>query len=347
MRSCAALLALLAVSATAGTDLTSDNSLDLELEGYIYLRYTFYGEEAAIPDDAFSLRRAGIKTDFELSSDLSGQLQVETRTDEIYLKDCFAEWRPLEMADLTLGLFKVPFGLNTLTGSWDLYSPEHTEGDAELTDLRYAERDLGAMLTFGPTDFSELMLCASNGEGPSLEAADRELQYTARAAAELPEGVILGLNATRLRVGQEDPESIEGYECSAPQTAWGADADWSRPLGSRMLVGLTAEYLEADNWMQAEVIDGEEPPLLQDLWGRARLTWYPRSAGRLKRIDLSLLYERIDTGDGKGHRQVIMPALTVWPADTWRVRLAGMTHLTEAEFDDDYTDITLEMGAVF
>jgi len=347
MRSCAALLALLAVQAAAQAGLTTDNALDLELEGYVYLRYTAYGQEGSIPDDAFELRRAGLKADFDLSSSLGGQLQVETRTDEIYLKDCYAEWEPADAAGLTLGLFKTPFCLNTLSGSWDLYSPEHSLSDAELSDLYYAGRDLGAMLTVRPYGPVEIMFCVSNGSPPELEPEDRELQYTARAEAEIPGNVTLGLNGSRLRLGQEDPQSVEGYECSGPQTAWGVDARWSRPLGSRMEAGLSAEYIEADNWWEADVLEGAEAPLLKDLWGRGRLTWYPRSGGHVERIDLAVGYETLDAGDGSGCHRLVTPAITVWPADTWRVRMAGMNHGLDTASDDRYTDLMLELGAIF
>ena len=347
MRSCVVLLALLTAHAAAQTGLTSDNALDLELEGYVYLRYTIYGQEGSIPDDAFELRRAGLKTDFDLSSSLSGQLQLETRTDEVFLKDCYAAWAPADYAGLTLGLFKAPFCLNTLTGSWDLYSPEHSLGDAELSDLYYAGRDLGAMLTVHPYGPAQLMLCVSNGGAPELEPEDRELQYTARAEAEFPGNVTLGLGGTRLRLGQEDPESVEGYVRSDPQTAWGVDGRWSRPLGNRTEAGLTAEYVEADNWSEADVLDGAEAPLLKDIWARGRLTWYPRFGGHVERIDLALDYEAIDAGSGIGGHRMLTPAVTVWPADTWRVRLAGMTHSFDGASDEQYSDIVLELGAVF
>ena len=347
MRPCVALLALLAVHAAAQTDLTTDNALDLELEGYVYLRYTVFGQEGSIPDDAFELRRAGLKADFDLSASLGGQLQLETRTDEIFLKDCYVEWEPADYAGLALGLFKKPFCLNTLNGSWDLYSPEHSLGHGELSDLYYAGRDLGAMLSLRPYGPAELMLCVSNGGPPELEPEDREIQYTARAEAELPGSVTLGLNGSRLRLGQEDPESVEGYDCSDPQMAWGMDLRWSRPLGSRTEIGLAAEYLEADNWSEAEVLEGAAAPLLKDIWGRGRLTWYPRSGGQVERIDLAVGYGDVDTGDGSGHHRLLTPAVTVWPADTWRIRLAGMAHSLEVGADEEYTDIILELGAVF
>lgn len=346
MRFCKLILAL-AASAFAQTELTTDNSLDLELEGYAYLRYTTYGEEGSIPDESFEVRRAGMKADFALPSDLSGQLQLETRTDRVFLKDCFVEWEPLTPATITLGLFKVPFCANTLSGSWDLYSPEHTEGDGELSDLRFAGRDLGAMLSAEPTGFLHLSLCVSNGGPPELDPEDRELQHTARVVAELPGSVTLGLAGSRLRVGQEDPESVEGYVRSDPQAAWGADASWSRALGPRIEVGLACEYLEADNWLRAEVLEGAPAPLLRDLWGRGRITWYPGIAGRVERIDLSVRWERIDGSSQGDERKVLCPSLTVWPADTWRLRLAGMNNSSESGMDDNYTDFLLEMGAVF
>ncbi|MFO7950493.1 MAG: hypothetical protein R6U36_09010 [Candidatus Fermentibacteraceae bacterium] len=347
MRLCAALLALLAASAAARTDVTTDNALDLDLEGYVYLRYGVYGQEGSIPDDAFELRRAGLKTDFALSSNLGGQLQVETRTDEIYLKDCYAEWEPADRVGLTLGLFKVPFCLNTLNGAWDLYSPEHSLGHGELSDLYYAGRDLGAMLSISPYGPAELMLCVSNGGPPEPEPEDRELQYTARAEAEIPGNVTLGLSGSRLRLGQEDPQSVEGYESSDPQMAWGVDARLSRPLSNRVEAGLTAEYLEADNWLEAEVLEGAEAPIMKDIWARGRLTWYPSSGGRVERIDLAVGYETLDTGDGSGYHRLLTPAVTIWPADTWRIRMAGMTHSFDVGADEEYTDIILELGAEF
>jgi len=67
----------------------------------------------------------------------------------------------------------------------------------------------------------------------------------------------------------------------------------------------------------------------------------------VERIDLSVGYEDVETGDGSGHHRLLSPALTVWPADTWRIRLAGMAHSLEVAADEEYTDIVLELGAVF
>ena len=337
----------LAAAATAQSDVETDNALEFELEGYVYLRYTIHGQEAAIPDDEFSLRRAGLKADFSLSDNLQGQLQVETRVDEVSLKDCYAVWSPFPAAELTLGLAKVPFCMNSLAGSWDLYSPEHALCDELLSELAYAGRDLGTILSLSPLEDLRVQAGVSNGNPPEQDPADRELQYTLRAEADLPAGIALGLNGTRLSVGEEDPGAVEGYVSSDPLSAWGADLRWSRALSPRVETGLAGEYLQADNWMEALVLEGEEAPLMKAVWTRGSLTWYPYMAGGIDRVDLSMQYERVDPGGDEVVHQLITPTLGVWPSSTWRIRLSGTTHLLDAEYQDDYTDITLELAAIF
>jgi hypothetical protein len=347
MRASLAAPALIVAASVAMTDVSSDNSLSLELEGYAYLRYSVYGSDGSVPDDAFVLRRAGLKADFELPAALSGQLQVETRTDEVFLKDCYVDLAPLETAEARVGLFKVPFCRATMVGSWELRSPEHAICDDALTGLAYAGRDLGAMVSARPIRPLRAFLCLSNGGPPEDAPDDREQQYAARAELDGPGGLRLGAGLTRLRVGEADPSLPQGYVRSAVQRAWSSDLSWSFVPGPRVELGLAGEYAEADNWLDAAVLEGEDPPLMRCLWTSAYVDWYPRSAGRIDRIDLSVRYERLDPGGGEATHQVISPTVGAWPADTWRVRLGGMTHLFSTEYGDDYTDIVLELGMVF
>ena len=268
------LTILMAATVSADVDVENENADSFILSAYARVRYSLFGGALTIPDRSFSIESSGLTADFDINDNLAGQLQLEIKPDEIFLKDCYILWEPFNAIELQAGQFKKPFCLNTLTSTWDLQAIDHSITHRELSNLLYSGRDIGVTGILNPDAvwLPRLSLGVFNGS-PDAINQDNEIQYVGRAEFDLPLGITFGADLSALRFGEADTESVDGYTCSARQKAMGADLQLNIEINSDFSFLLRSEYLRGDNWQMVNVIDGVDPPEFQTWWVTGGITW--------------------------------------------------------------------------
>ncbi len=268
------LTIFMAATVSADVDVENANANTFMLSAYARVRFSEFGGALTIPDRSFSIESAGLTADFDIYNNLNGQLQLEIKPDEIFLKDCYILWEPFNAIELQAGQFKKPFCLNTITSSWNLQAIDHSITHRELSDLLYSGRDIGVagILNPGPVWLPRLSLGVFNGSPAALNQ-DNEIQYVGRAEFDLPLGIMVGADLSALRFGEEDPESVDGYTCSARQKAMGVDLQLGIEINRDFSFLLRSEYLRGDNWQMVNVIEGVDPPEFQTWWVTGGITW--------------------------------------------------------------------------
>ncbi len=261
-------------AAHADIDIENDMAENFTLSVYARIRFSDFGGALVIPDRTFSIESAGLTADFDITNNTEGQLQLEVKPDEIFLKDCFILWEPFDFLGVQAGKFKKPFCLNTITSTWDLQAIDHSITHRELKDLVYSGRDIGSVFIVNPdiTGSPELSIGIFNGSPDSLNQ-DNEIQYVGRAEFELPWNIIVGADLTTLRFGEENEYSVEGYICSAKQIAMGGDLEFAAELSRDFSLLIRGEFIRGDNWALADVIEGDDPPEFQTWWFTSGIAW--------------------------------------------------------------------------
>ncbi len=344
------VILLVPVCASATVDVENTNAEAFTLSCNLFMRYTVYGELNVIPDEAFSLRRASLSAEFTLSDNLDGELQIETRPTEIYLKDCFLNWEPANWAGLKAGQFKKPFGLNTLTSSWNLLTLDHSLVHWMATDLNYSGRDLGLEVTLSPSGqyLPVLTVGVFNGSALGIEKDNNENQYVARCLFSLPGGIELGGGLSSIRLGEPDPAVPSGYSSSTRQWCKGADISFAGNVTNDLEILAVAEYVKGPNWMLVDVIAGEEAPDFSSFWASIGGVWRLRNVPGLRSLEAYLSYDTIRPESDDAEETLISPIIGVWFSRSIRVRFGACIHTFENMFAmEDYTDYILEAAVNF
>ena len=340
------LLTVLIVTAAAlaDVDVENDNAENFTLSVYARIRFSEFGGALVIPDRSFGIESAGLTADFDITDNTEGQLQLEIRPDDIFLKDCYILWEPLNLIGLQAGRFKKPFCLNTLTSTWDLQAIDHSITHRELTDLLYSGRDIGSVLILDPeSEFLPVCtFCIFNGS-PDAINQDNEIQYAGRAEFELPCDIIVGADLTSLRFGEENLETVDGYICSARQTAMGVDLQFETELGRDFSLLMRGEFIRGDNWAAADIINGEDPPEFQTWWFTGGVTWKTGKAS-LDNISASLSMGSWEPDRSVGSREdELVMTLSVDTGTPVTFRAAMAAHRPHnIMFEENRTDYILE-----
>ncbi len=267
-------VSLLASGTLADVDVENDNAENFTLSVYARIRFSEFGGALVMPDKSFGIESTGLTADFDITDNTEGQLQLEIRPDDIFLKDCYILWEPFDFLGAQAGKFKKPFCLNTLTSTWDLQAIDHSITHRELSNLLYSGRDIGSVLILDP-QLEYLPTCTFgifNGS-PNALNQNNEIQYAGRAEFELPCDIVVGTDLTSLRLGEVDEFSVEGYTCSARQQAIGGDLQFETELGREFSLLLRGEFIRGDNWSAADVISGDDSPEFQTWWFTGGVTW--------------------------------------------------------------------------
>ena len=340
------LLTVLIVTAAAlaDVDVENDNAENFTLSVYARIRFSEFGGALVIPDRSFGIESAGLTADFDITDNTEGQLQLEIRPDDIFLKDCYILWEPFDFLGAQAGRFKKPFCLNTLTSTWDLQAIDHSITHRELSDLLYSGRDIGSVLILDPR-FEYLPTCTFgifNGS-PDALIQNNEIQYAGRAEFELPYDIVVGADLTSLRLGEEDEFSVEGYSFSPRQTAMGADLQFETELGKDFLFLIRGEFVRGDNWPLANVIEGDVPPEFQTWWFTGGIT-FETDKPSLESISASLSMGSWEPDRSVGSREdelVITLSVDTGTPVTFRAAMAAhRPH--NIMFEEDRTDYILE-----
>jgi hypothetical protein len=347
-RSPLVLFAMILIAGQAAADINVENgeAESFLLSAYARIRYSEFGGPLTVPDRSFTIESAGLTADFTVTDEVDGQLQLEAVPGEITVKDCFLRWEPLPSARLQAGQFKKPFCLNALRSTWDLHSIDHSISDRELFDLLYSGRDIGAELRVSPgiPYVPELSLGVFNGSSDP-ENQDSELQYAARMEVEFPYSITLGVDATMLRFGEPDIESVSGYMVSARQQAVGADLRFETDISDRLSTVLMGELIRGDNWAEADVVHGADAPSFQTWWVTGGLTWKTRTP-LLKAVSASVCMASWRPDRSLSSREDELTVTLGFDTGTpVSVQMAAVHHMpTDIPAESDRTDYLLEMA---
>jgi phosphate-selective porin len=173
-------LFLFSVPATADEEkdeFTLVASQSLELSGYTQVRYTRTDEDI----NGFRIRRARAGLKGEILKKINYALQIDASKSPILL-DARVEITFSPYARLTLGQFKVPFGLENLTSSSALDTINRSQTVENLCpgrDIEAQGRDIGVALS-GKFSRIEYNLGVFNGEGSNRTDTNEKKDLVAR-----------------------------------------------------------------------------------------------------------------------------------------------------------------------
>ena len=317
----------------------------LELSGQVYARYVNLGDVSWGPSSEFLIRRASLTAKAGVGSNIEAELEIEARTDEVYLKDCLVSWSPSEALELVVGNFKKPFCLATTMSNWNLLSVERTLLHHTASDLGYSGRSMGAMAEFSPPMplSPGLSLGVFNGPGE-----DRERSYAATAVVEPFPGLELGGGVSLLRLGEHDPMQPSGYVSSGLLSAFSGHFRFEHAFSGGTSLEVQGEYARGDNWEEADVVYGEIPPAFKSLWisgiARRRLRGVPG----IRSLEGGLSWSGVEPGsDSDPGSEVLAPMLGVEITSSARLRFTLVNSSLKGSGGDDHTDVIAELAVRF
>jgi len=326
---------LLVVSAAAAVDLS----------GQVFARYEIRGEPACGPAGEFLVRRASITAESELGSNLSVELELETRPDQVYLKDCLLTWSPLDYLDLTLGQFKKPFCLATAKSNWNMLSVERPLTHDIVSDLGYSGRSPGLMLELSVPLPLRTILSAGVFNGPGIE---REKMYSASLSVEPLTDIVLGGSVSGLRLGEYDPALPSGYAVSESMTAFSGYASARHQVSSSTRLLLDAEFVYGRNWEEADVVYGEVPPGFISHWVSGAVERRLREVPGVRSLEAGISWSvsTPETGVSQSE-QVLAPMVGLGITSGVRVRFSVVSTSFTGGSQDGYTDYLTELAVRF
>ncbi|MEX0729954.1 MAG: OprO/OprP family phosphate-selective porin [Aquisalimonadaceae bacterium] len=90
---------------------------DFELHGRFHLDYAIHSEDRSDLGNQFLLRRARLGVEGDIANDWSYRLEADFAENVLEAKNVYVSYDGWRNAEVTLGHFKVPFGLEQLTSS--------------------------------------------------------------------------------------------------------------------------------------------------------------------------------------------------------------------------------------
>lgn len=337
---------LITAAAWADIDVENERAENFTLSAYARIRFSEFGGALVMPNRSFGVESAGLTADFDITDNTEGQLQLEIRPDDIFLKDCYILWEPFDFLGVQAGRFKKPFCLNTLTSTWNLQAIDHSITHRELSNLLYSDRDIGSVLILDPeSDFLPVCTFGVFNGSPDAQNQDNEIQYAGRAEFELPWDIILGADLTSIRFGKEDEYSVEGYICSARQKAIGGDLQFETELGRDFSLLMRGEFIRGDNWSAADVINGVDPPVFQTWWFTGGVSWKTDKPS-LERISasFSMASWKPDITDDNREDELVF-TVSVDTGTPLTVKAAMVNHRPHnIIFEENRTDYILEVA---
>ncbi len=316
-----------------------------DLSGQVFARYEIQGEPAYGPAGEFLIKRASIAAGSELGSNLSVELELETRPDEVYLKDCFFSWSPLDYLDLTLGQFKKPFCLATDKSNWNMLSVERPLTHDLVSDLGYSGRSPGFMLELSVPVPLRPTLSAGVFNGPGTES---EKMYAASLTLEPLAEIVLGGAVAGLRLGEYDPAQPSGYIVSDGMTAFSGYIAASRQVTSSTELKLDAEFVSGRNWEEADVVYGEVPPGFRSYWVSGAFERRLRDVPGLRSLEAGLSWSVVTPETGVSlSEQVLSPMVGLGITSSARLRFSVVSTRFSGGSQDGYTDYLTELAVRF
>jgi hypothetical protein len=346
----AVLIFLFPCCVLAVIDVENSDAESFTLSCSVFARYSVYGERNVIPDEEFSIRRASLTAEFELSDALDGELQVETRPTEVYLKDCYLNWEPLAWAGVRVGQFKKPFCRGSMTSGWNLLTMDRSLMHQLVSDLRFSGRDLGVQFTLAPP--GDLMPVITggifNGAPIGTPKDNNEKQLAGRCTFTLPWGIELSGGVSSVRLGEADPLEPSGYVFSTRQWCIGGDVCFSRNVTPDLEIRGEAEYIRGPNWSLVNIILGEEPPDFSGFRAACGGMFDLSSVPGLRSLEANMGYEMMKPDSTDAEETLLSPVIGVWFSPGIRVRAGAEIHSFSGMAGvENYTDYILEAAVRF
>lgn len=353
---CKVFLVFLVAAQVALADIDVENSLSeqFKISGYIDAGFTQWGAYNAVPSREFRIQRSGFELNAEFVESLKAEIKIETRPDELFLKDALVRWDPSSWARVRIGQFKRETLLGGSISSWDLSMFERPLVYDLCENLTYAGRDIGIDLRIDAPRFKGIELRGTagmyNGDERSEKRFDNEFLYTFRGEIRIPSiDLILGASVASHRQGEPNPAEPSGYSVSARQNAFSADISLDYEISNWYDVSLASEISKGDNWSEVNVIAGEETPGFVGIWGTFTAFYHPWNVRGIDTISLSVSYDKLrpDT-DQSGEYSRISIIGSVYPGDNIRLRFGGIRNIIPGILEDEkYTDFIAEIGLRF
>lgn len=246
---------LLVPAAGAGQITVTTGTAELKVGGYMQAQLATSSVDSYPQTTDLFLRRARLVFDLELNDFISARFQPSYDEFSTGIQDAYVRLSFAPQARLTLGQFKRPFDVFSLTSSTQILVIERSGivpgvGTCQpigictysfLSEaLRFGGRDLGAILD-GTVATSRLHYAFSitNGSGITQEEENGTKSYTGRLQLALPKNVRISG-----QIGVHDfingVRDIDDYA-----TAWALDVDWGTfERGLHVQAGV----LSGENW---------------------------------------------------------------------------------------------------
>lgn len=325
--------------------LIASSSGAVEFSGQAYIRYSDWGHITAGPSSEFHIRRASITAETRILHNLSVELEVETRPDEAYLKDCIVAWSPWSSLEISLGRFKKPFCIGTTTSNRRLLSVERPLTHDLVSDLGYSGRSVGVMTVFRPPLPFAPGISAGVFNGPGN---DREKMYVLRAEFEPLGDLTLGGSYSVLRLGEPNPMLPSGYIVSDRMGALSAHLRYRPDITDDIGVSIDGEYIRGDNWDSADVVYGESPPAFETRWLAATVELRLRDVPGIRSLEGGLAWsERKPEVHAESRSSALAPMLGVAVSRNSRVRLTAISRSLHGVTTQEYTDYIAELMVRF
>jgi len=330
------LLVLLPVSSVAA----------VEVSGHVFTRFVNHGNVSAGPSGEFLIRRAGITVKSPLGSNLEMEAELEALPGSAALNDCFILWSPSDALGFTMGYFKMPFCAATTKSNWNLLSVERTLTHEIAKDLDYSGRFPGMAAEFSPPlPLSPVFTAGAFSRGGVHE--DLEMRYAAVLDISPVSGLTVGGGIACLRVGETNLMEPSGYSVSSIQKAFAGHIALKHSFSFNTSLRLEGEYMTGENWEEADVAFGEEPPRFRSCWASGLLEHRLRGVPGLRSLEGGLSWSlSVPETDGEYESRVLAPMIGVGITSSARVRFT-MINRTFEDDGPDYSDIVAELAVRF
>jgi len=345
---------VISFSAFADIDVENNNSETFKISGYFDGSFAEWGDYNIVPSREFFVRRAGLEVNADLTELFSTEIKLETRPDEIFLKDVFVAWTPHQDITARFGQFKKENLLAGAISTWNLNMFDRPQIYTFCEDLTFSGRDLGTDLSLELPQFHGMEFSGTagvfNGEERADERENNELLYNFRGKIDIPAAnLALGASVVSHREGIANSTVTSGYTSSARQNAMSADIEFTYKFSNWYEFDLTAEYATGDNWKQVDVIAGENAPSYQAYWATASVTYKPWNIYGINAISLSVtldkLVENTDLDYCSKHTSVIA---SIYPTEDFRFRFGAVSKdINDGQIEANYTNYFTEIGLRF
>jgi hypothetical protein len=340
--------------ASADIDVENNYSEGFKISGYFDGGFSEWGSYNAVPSRGFTVRRSGFEVSARVVETLKADIKIETRPDELFLKNATIRWSPLNWAEVQAGQFKSATLLAGELSYWNLNMFDRPLVYNLREDLTFSGRDIGFDMHIELPEIHGVELTGAagvfNGDQRGAERTDDELLYTVRGEMGIPSiDLTLGASATSHRQGISNPEDPSGYSVSSRQNAISADFSMNCKISNWYSFSASGEVSVGDNWRMVEVVAGDDAPAFAGYWGNFTAFCHPWRVGSIKTISISLGYDYLnpDTDNDYDHRRISMIG-AVYPSDSIRFRFGRIVNRLEGFIStDNYTDYIAEVGIRF